>query len=32
MAVTLLIYFLFSLPMSYIKHFKVDYAQTEKLR
>lgn len=28
----LAIYFLFSLPMSYIKHYKLDFVQTEQLK
>ena len=29
---SLVVYFLFSLPMSYIRHEKLDYVQSEQLR
>ncbi len=28
----LLVYLVFSLPMSYIKHYKLDYVHTEQMR
>lgn len=30
--VVLVVYFLFSLPMSYIKHYKLDFVNTEQMK
>ena len=27
-----LVYFLFSMPMSYIKHYKLDYVHSEQMK